>query len=77
MINVIEDAKKVTRTLLENTEYHDMKITVGVISNILNTSNTYRVLAVRDILIKNKIIDEKKRLNKENAKKFLESDVVG
>lgn len=68
-INYYEDAKKVAKVLLEE---KPKKVTVIAIARILHTSNSYRACAVRDILLKEGVINQNKTLNLKRLKEYVE-----
>ncbi|MEM0232894.1 MAG: hypothetical protein QXL22_02625 [Candidatus Nezhaarchaeales archaeon] len=59
-----EELINVIRRLLE---LNPQKVTVGVVGYALNTSNNYKILAIRQMLIDLGVINRDKTFNREKA----------
>ncbi|MEM2220898.1 MAG: hypothetical protein QXU34_03945 [Ignisphaera sp.] len=69
-----EELVNVIRRLLELNPY---KVTVGVIGLALNTSNNYKILTVRQVLINLGVINRDKTFNREKAIEVLNNLTSG
>ncbi|MEM4620325.1 MAG: hypothetical protein QW607_08930 [Desulfurococcaceae archaeon] len=71
---ISEDVVKALRRLVEMNPY---KVTVGVVGYALNTSNNYKILAVRQTLISLGVINKDKTFNREKAVEVLNNITGG
>ncbi|MEM1672868.1 MAG: hypothetical protein QXY26_09335 [Ignisphaera sp.] len=69
-----EEIINVIRRLLE---LNPPKVTVGVVGYALNTSNNYKILAVRQTLISLGVINKDKTFNREKAVEVLNNLTSG
>jgi len=69
-----EELINVIRRLLE---LNPQKVTVGVVGYALNTSNNYKILAVRQTLISLGVINKDKTFNREKAVEVLNNLTSG
>ncbi|MEM4003729.1 MAG: hypothetical protein QW836_09080 [Ignisphaera sp.] len=69
-----EELINVIRRLLE---LNPQKVTVGVVGYALNTSNNYKILAIRQMLIDLGVINRDKTFNREKAIEVLNNLTSG
>ncbi|MEM4006992.1 MAG: hypothetical protein QXT92_04945 [Nitrososphaerota archaeon] len=69
-----EELINVIRRLLE---LNPPKVTVGVVGYALNTSNNYKILAIRQMLIDLGVINRDKTFNREKAIEVLNNLTSG